>query len=118
MHHSAELCDVVLIDASPLPISANTEYLARLADATVLVVKSGMTTKQELDRAARLLERVQADGVAVILNNMSQDRADRELKRELKRYQESFRKRRPAPAAASPQRAEPPTLKQRYSKSG
>ena len=118
LHHSAEMCDVVLIDASPLPISAHTEYLARLADATVLVVKSGMTTKQELNRAARLLERVQADGVAVILNNMSKDRADRALRRELNRYEESFPKRRSATDAASPQRAEPTNLKQRHSKSG
>jgi polysaccharide biosynthesis transport protein len=99
LHHAAELCDVVLIDANPLPISAHTEYLARLADATVLVVKSGMTSKQELDRAARLLERLQANGVAVILNNMSRDRADGALKSELNRYEESFR--HSATAAAS-----------------
>lgn len=104
LHHAAELCDVVLIDANPLPISANTEYLARLADATVLVVKSGMTTKQELDRTARLLERLQADGVAVILNKMSQNRADGALKRELNRYEESFRRRHTATVAASPRR--------------
>jgi hypothetical protein len=104
LHRATESCDVVLIDANPLPISANTEYLARLTDATVLVVKSGMTTKQELHCAARLLERLRADGVAVILNKMSQDRADGALKRELNRYEESFRKRRPATAAASPRR--------------
>ena len=107
LHHAAELCDVVLIDANPLPISANTEYLARLADATVLVVKSGMTTKQELDRAARLLERLQANGVAVILNKMSQDRADGALKRELNRYEESFRKRHSTTAAASREEVNP-----------
>lgn len=87
-------CDVLLIDANPLPISANTEYLARLSDATVLVIKSGLTTKQELDRAARLLERLEVPGVAVILNKISMERADRALKRELNQYEQLLLKRR------------------------
>lgn len=94
LHQAGELCDVVLIDAYPLPISAATEYLARLADATVVVVKSGMTTKRELDRAARLLERLEVAGVAVILNQVSLDRADPALKLELNRYAQSLRRRR------------------------
>jgi Mrp family chromosome partitioning ATPase len=94
MHHASEECDVVLIDASPLPISANTEYLARVSDVTVLVVKSSATTKQELDRAARLLERLDVAGVAVVLNKISQERTDRALKKELYGYEQSFRKRR------------------------
>lgn len=93
VHHVGEQFDVVLIDASPLPISANTEYLARVADATVLVVKSSTTTRQELDRAARLLDRLEVAGVAVVLNKISQDRADSALKTELHRYQQSFRNR-------------------------
>lgn len=90
LDQAGERCDVVLIDANPLPISAKTEYLARLADATVLVLESGMTTKQELVRAARLLERLDAAGVAVILNKMTLGRADRELKREFNRYEQSL----------------------------
>ena len=93
VHHVGEQFDVVLIDASPLPISANTEYLARVADATVLVVKSSATTRQELDRAARLLDRLEVAGVAVVLNKISQDRADNALKIELARYQQSFQQR-------------------------
>jgi polysaccharide biosynthesis transport protein len=96
LHQAGELCDVVLIDANPLPISARTEYLARLADATVVVVRSGMTTKQELERAARLLERLEAAGVAVVLNKIGVDRADRALKNEFDRYEQSLRKRRTA----------------------
>jgi polysaccharide biosynthesis transport protein len=96
LHQAGELCDVVLIDANPLPISARTEYLARLADATVVVVRSGMTTKQELERAARLLERLEAAGVAVVLNKIGVDRADRALKNEFDRYEQSLGKRRTA----------------------
>jgi polysaccharide biosynthesis transport protein len=96
LHHADEMSDVVLIDASPLPISANTEYLARVVDATVLVVMSSTTTKQELERAARLLERLEVAGVAVILNRISMERSDRALKREFRRYEQSLQQRRTA----------------------
>jgi hypothetical protein len=104
LHHSGEPFDVVLIDANPLPISAITEYLARVADATVIVVKSSITTKQELDRAARLLERLEVAGVAVILNKMSQERADRALKREFRNYEQSLRQRRRAAGKSTARR--------------
>jgi Mrp family chromosome partitioning ATPase len=86
----------VLIDSNPMPISANTEYLARLVDATVLVVKAGTTTRQELHRAARLLERLEVAGVAVVLNKIRLGRADRDLKRELRGLE-----RPPSPKAAA-----------------
>ena len=97
LFQTSEQCDVILIDAGPLPISAHTEYLARVSDVTVLVVRSGETTKQELDRAARLLERLDVSGVAVVLNKMSLERADRALSKELHRYEQSIRQRRAKP---------------------
>jgi uncharacterized protein involved in exopolysaccharide biosynthesis len=103
LHHAGEQYDVILIDANPLPISAQTEYLARLADATVLVVGSSATTKQELDRAARLLERLEVAGVAVILNKISMERTDRALRRELQTYEQTVRRRR-TKVAKSPER--------------
>lgn len=106
LHHAGEQYDVVLIDANPLPISAHTEYLARVSDATVLVVKASSTTKQELDRAARLLERLEVAGVAVVLNKISLGRAGRALKNELRSYERSFRKRGFTPAKGSAQRDE------------
>jgi uncharacterized protein involved in exopolysaccharide biosynthesis len=96
MNHASEECDVILIDASPLPISAHTEYLARVSDVTVLVVKSSATTKQELSRSARLLERLDVAGVAVVLNKISQERTDRALKKELHEYEQSFMQHRTA----------------------
>jgi polysaccharide biosynthesis transport protein len=98
LHHAGENYDVALIDASPLPISARTEYLARVSDATVLVVKSGVTTKAELDRAAQLLERLEVRGVAVVLNKVGLGRADRDLKRELLMYKQAFPSLRSRPA--------------------
>jgi polysaccharide biosynthesis transport protein len=82
--------DVVLIDAQPMPVSAQTEYLARLADATVLVVKARGTTRQDLECTARVLERIEVAGVAVILNKIRVDRADGALKKALRSYQKSY----------------------------
>jgi Mrp family chromosome partitioning ATPase len=98
LHHSGEQHDVILVDANPLPISAHTESLTRVCDATVLVLRSGTTTKQELDRAARLLERLEVAGVAVVLNKIGLERADGALKKELRIYEQSFRQHRPAVA--------------------
>ena len=82
--------DVVLIDAQPMPVSAQTEYLARLADATVVVVKARGTTRQDLECTARVLERLEVAGVAVILNKICVDRADGALKKALRSYEKSF----------------------------
>ena len=103
LHHASLGYDVVLIDASPLPISANTEYLARVTDATVLVVKASTTTRQELHRAARLLERLEVAGVAVILNKMSLGRADRALSKEFRSYEQSLNNHPSVSPKAAPQ---------------
>jgi Mrp family chromosome partitioning ATPase len=101
---TSEHYDVILIDAGPLPISAHTEYLSRIVDVTVLVVQSSVTTKQELDRAARLLERLNVSGVAIVLNKVRMERADRAMKKELRSYEQSFRLHRVKPAKDTVQR--------------
>jgi succinoglycan biosynthesis transport protein ExoP len=90
LNRAAREFDVVLIDAQPMPVSAQTEYLARLADATVLVVKARGTTRQDLECTARLLERLEVAGVAVILNKIRVDRADGAMKKALRSYEKSF----------------------------
>jgi succinoglycan biosynthesis transport protein ExoP len=96
--------DVVLIDAQPMPVSAQTEYLARLADATVLVVKARGTTRQDLECTARVLERLEVAGVAVILNKVRVDRADGALKQALRSYEKSFTEPSVIPKAEEPER--------------
>jgi hypothetical protein len=99
--------DVVLIDASPLLISADTEYLARVADGTVLIVQSGRTTRAQLNRAANLLERLDVPGVAVTLNRVSRDRVDPALVRDVEEFQRQLKKQRGTTLVASAsQRAE------------
>jgi polysaccharide biosynthesis transport protein len=79
--------DIILIDAPPVLISAETEYLARFADVTVLIAEAGTTTKEQLHRASRLLERLQIPGVAVILNKMTSRRADRATREDVSAFE-------------------------------
>ena len=79
--------DIVLVDASPILISAETEYLARFADVTILIAEAGKTTKAQLTRAARLLERLQIPGMAVIINKISYRWANRATREDLSAFE-------------------------------
>lgn len=79
--------DIVLIDAAPLLISAETEYLSRFADVTVLVAEAGRTRKADLTRAARMLDRLRVTGIAAIVNKVSLLRAERSLKQDLRDFE-------------------------------
>jgi polysaccharide biosynthesis transport protein len=79
--------DIVLIDAAPLLTSAETEYLARFADVTILVSESAKTKKADLKRTARLLERLNVAGVAVIINKVGLLRAEKTLKHDLAEFE-------------------------------
>ena len=84
--------DIVLIDAAPLLTSAETEYLARFADVTILVGESAKTKKAELKRGARLLERLNVGGVAVIINKVGLLRAEKTLKQDLTEFEARINK--------------------------
>ena len=79
--------DIILIDASPILVSAETEYLARFADLTVLIAEAESTTKKRLIRASRLLERLQIPGMAVILNKISYRYADRATREDVSAFE-------------------------------
>jgi polysaccharide biosynthesis transport protein len=79
--------DIVLIDAAPLLISAETEYLARMADVTVLVSEAGKTHKRWLTRAARLLERLGVAGAAAVVNKVNPARTEEALKHDLREFE-------------------------------
>ena len=86
--------DVVLVDGGPLLISADTEYLARIADGTIIVAQSGRTTRKQLERAASLLERLHVPGVAVALNRVDPSRADAALRQDVLDFQQQLKKQR------------------------
>jgi uncharacterized protein involved in exopolysaccharide biosynthesis len=68
--------DLVLIDAPPLLNSAETEYLVRCADATILVAESGVTLKSELYQSAVLLQQLNVAGVGAVLQELHLKEAD------------------------------------------
>jgi polysaccharide biosynthesis transport protein len=79
--------DIVLVDAAPILLSAETEYLARMADVTVLVSEAGKTKKAWLTRAARLLERLGVAGAAAVVNKVHPARAEEALKQDLREFE-------------------------------
>ncbi len=79
--------DIILIDAAPLLISAETEYLARMSDVTVLVSEAGKTKKAWLTRAARLLERLGVAGAAAVVNKVHPARAEEALKHDIREFE-------------------------------
>ncbi len=61
---------VVLIQASSLRDSAETEYVARCTDATILVAQCAVTTRAELLQAAEHLQRLQVPAIGVVLQGV------------------------------------------------
>lgn len=97
--------DLVLIDATPLLISAETEYLARFADITMLVAEAGRTRKSQIKRASRLLERLNVRGIATVVNKVSLRRASQAIRSDLEAFEAHVNRMnlrwRPAEASAS-----------------
>lgn len=68
--------DLLFIEALPFASSAETEFTARLADITVLVPESGVTTRHELSNTLALARRINVAGIAAILINLRLRHAD------------------------------------------
>ncbi len=71
-----QLSDLVFIDSPALLTSAETEYLVRCADATILIASSGVTRRGELLQATLLLERMGVKGVGTVLEGLHLRNAD------------------------------------------
>ena len=67
---------LILTDTAPLVVSAETEYLARYVDCAIVVIESGMTTREELREAARTLRRLKVGAVGFVLNRVGLGKAD------------------------------------------
>ena len=89
LRRSRSYYNAILVAADPLFTSAYTEHFARTADGTVLIVDSGQTRKDELVRAARLLERLKIAGIAIVLNGVREKRAEDDLARTLADYKKA-----------------------------
>ncbi len=86
---------VILIDAPPLLLSGDTEYLAGIADVTLLVAEAEVVTKAEVKRAARILERLQPKGAGAILNRVRVFGSGRYYREKLHEYSTAAKSRPP-----------------------
>ena len=72
-HELLQLCDAdydfILFDSSPLLESADANLLSGLTDGTVLVIRPGATTTQQMARAVSLFE--EKDICGVVLNRIA-----------------------------------------------
>jgi uncharacterized protein involved in exopolysaccharide biosynthesis len=89
LRRSRSYYNAILVAADPLFTSAYTEHFARTADGTVLIVESGETRKDELVRAARLLERLKIAGIAIVLDGVTEKRAEEDVARQIAEYRKS-----------------------------
>jgi hypothetical protein len=67
---------LILTDAAPLAVSAETEYLAHFVDAVIVVVQSGVTTRAQLRDAAARLQKLDVGAVGFVLNRVGLQTAD------------------------------------------
>ncbi len=67
---------IVLTDAAPLVVSAETEYLARLVDCVIVIIESGVTTRTQLRQVATTLQRLDVAAVGFVLNRIRLEKAD------------------------------------------
>ncbi|MDE1175175.1 MAG: hypothetical protein PW789_01040 [Edaphobacter sp.] len=68
--------DLLFIEALPLSTSTEAEFAARLADITVVIVGSALSTKDDLTETLAVMQRLNVAGVATVLNDMSLQHAD------------------------------------------
>jgi polysaccharide biosynthesis transport protein len=67
---------LVLTDTAPLSVSAETEYLARFVDCAIVVIESGVTTRDALRETAQTLQRLKFGTVGFVLNRVGSAKAD------------------------------------------
>jgi len=77
----------VLINTAPILCSAETEYLARCADVTILVATASKTKKNQILRAARQLERIDVPGVAAVVSEVSMLRVNSSVKSDVQEFE-------------------------------
>jgi capsular polysaccharide biosynthesis protein len=84
---------VVLNDAEPLVSSAEAEYLARYVDCTIVVIESGVTTREQLRTAAKALQRLRVPSAGFVLNRVNVAKADQAYKDVVQEAEQNVRRR-------------------------
>ncbi|MFD0826434.1 CpsD/CapB family tyrosine-protein kinase [Neobacillus sp. M.A.Huq-85] len=73
LNNALEEFEMVLFDAPPVLAVTDAQILANKCDGTILVVSSGKTEKDKLEKAKELLETAQSKIIGVVLNNKKID---------------------------------------------
>ena len=68
--------DYVVIDSSPVLAVSDARILATMVDGVILVVKGGVTPKEVVQHAKRLIEDVHGRLLGILLNNVNVQSAD------------------------------------------
>ena len=66
--------DMILLDSPPVGIVTDAAILSTIADGTILVVSSGKIEIEAAQRAKELLQKVDANILGVVLNNVKKNR--------------------------------------------
>ena len=72
---ASESNGLILTDTAPLAESPDTEFLTRFADCVIVVVESGVTTREQLRNTANCLQRLNVAAVGFVLNRVRQARS-------------------------------------------
>jgi Mrp family chromosome partitioning ATPase len=71
-----EKYDLVIIDSSPMLLVADAITLSQRTDATICVIRSGVTTKTAVERVSELLQRNGSFAVGLVLNGVDTESVD------------------------------------------
>ena len=67
------LYDFIIIDSPPLLGITDSIYLSKLTDGVVLVIKAGETPRDALMEAKKILQKVNAKILGVVLNGIKKN---------------------------------------------
>ena len=90
-----ETYEIVLIDSAPILSSADTEYLARVVDGTVLVVGCGVSRKSDLQRSLDRLSKLGVSQVGVVLTQVGKNCTDDDLASDIDALRKRFEQKAP-----------------------
>jgi Mrp family chromosome partitioning ATPase len=69
-----ERYDYIIIDSPPIGIVSETFHIASLADANLVVVRSGSTLRDALQETLNEINSSRVKGVGLIINDIKSDR--------------------------------------------
>ena len=99
---------LVLTDAAPLVISAETEYLARFVDCAIVVAESGVTTRAQLLAAVSALQRLDVATIGFVLNRVGLAKADPAFRDSMREIENHRRAQSEATAKHTVRKDNPP----------